>query len=114
MEAIRKRHGSGLSLTGVGVRTGEGADWSLYGAADRLFGSWAEAVRAAVPGFPVQVRRRNVAADAAEADQPKAAVPGAAREPPIPKAKPPPPPEVKPGDSPSSLEDLIRNMGLGD
>jgi ribosomal protein L37E len=132
LDAIRKRHGAGQALTGVGVRTGEGADWSLYGAADRLFGSWADAVHAAAPDVRVRVRRRSAVPTAAETASPKAAgapaaprgapVPGAAKEPSIPSAKEPPipaaktapSPATKPGESPATLEDLIRNMGLGD
>lgn len=120
--AIRKRHESALPLTGSGVRTGGNADWSLYGAAERIFGSWGDAVRAAVPGVAIVRRGRGVADQPAAAGQ-IAGVAGegaamearkATKEPSIAPVVKPPPPDVKPGDSPTTMEDLIRNMGLGD
>lgn len=189
LASIRKRHADGLPLVGGSMREGEHADWSLYGAGERLFGNWADAVHAALPGLPLLRRRRRkgsvepnavpvaltdapkesgIPAEAkplplqapkqfgvppvAEPSQPlppllprrwreelvepkvvqahkkihapkhlripplaKPPPPQVVKQPGIPLAvKPPPPPGNKPGDAPTTMEDLIRNMGLGD
>jgi hypothetical protein len=114
LSAIRERHANGLPLEGVSVRSGEHVDWSLYGAAERLFGNWAEAVHVALPDAPLLRRWRE------KAGAPKATPvpPAQPREqpgiPPAVKPKPPHPANSKPGDAPTTMEDLIRNMGLGD
>lgn len=133
LAAIRKRHADGLPVAGVSVRLGDSSDWALYGAAEKLFGNWADAVHVALPLLPPLPRRKsrkavgeepspeavNLKEDAQSAkripEDRQGATP-AQKEPGIPSAvkRPPPPPPQQAGNSPTTMEDLIRSMGLGD